>query len=115
MVMKNRWLVLLGLITFVALGASQMLAHHAFYSTYDRDKTMKIEGTLKEFLWRNPHSYVRVEAPDGQGEMQMWVVEWAAAAQLTENGLTNSTPRTSDKLHVTGHAGRAGGENHTLQ
>ncbi len=52
--MKNRWLVLLGLITFVALGASQMLAHHAFYSTYDRDKTMKIEGTLKEAVRSGP-------------------------------------------------------------
>jgi hypothetical protein len=115
MVMKNRLLVLLGLITFVALGASQMLAHHAFYSTYDRDKTMKIEGTLKEFLWRNPHSYVRVEAPDEKGEMQMWVVEWAAPAQLTENGLTSSTLRPGDKVIVTGHPGRAAGENHRMQ
>src|SRR5437899_11049625 len=114
MVMKNRWLVLLGLITFVALGASQMLAHHAFYSTYDRDKTMKIEGTLKEFIWRNPHSFVRVEAPDEKGEMQMWVIEWAAPAQLTEKGLSSTTLRPRDKIVVTGDPARVA-ENHRLQ
>jgi hypothetical protein len=104
-----------GLVMFLTLGSIQMLAHHAFYSTYDRDKVVKIEGTLKEFLWRNPHSYVRVEAPDEKGDLQIWVVEWAAPAQLTENGLTSTTLRPGDKIIVTGHPGRAAGENHRMQ
>jgi uncharacterized protein DUF6152 len=113
--MKHRLLVLFGVVIYLTLAGGPILAHHAFYSTYDRDKVIKIEGTLKEFLWRNPHSYVRVEAPDEKGEMQMWVVEWAAPAQLTENGLTSSTLRPGDKVIVTGHPGRAAGENHRMQ
>jgi Family of unknown function (DUF6152) len=113
--MKHGLPILLGTAMFLSLGSSQVLAHHAFYSTYDRDKTIKIEGTLKEFLWRNPHSYVRVEAPDEKGEMQMWVVEWAAPAQLTENGMTSSTLRPGDKIIISGHPGRAAGENHRMQ
>ena len=113
--MKRGLAILAGLVMFLTLGGSQMLAHHAFYSTYDRDKVVKIEGTLKEFLWRNPHSYVRVEAPDEKGDLQIWVVEWAAPAQLTENGLTSTTLRPGDKIIVTGHPGRAAGENHRMQ
>lgn len=113
--MKYRWLVLFGVVTYLTLLSGAAFAHHAFYSTYDRDKTIKIEGTLKEFLWRNPHSYVRVEAPDEKGEMQMWVIEWAAPAQLTENGMTSSTLRPGDKIIVSGHPGRAVGENHRMQ
>ncbi len=113
--MKPRLLVLFGVVTSLSLATGAAYAHHAFYSTYDRDKVIKIEGTLKEFLWRNPHSYVRVEAPDDKGEMQMWVIEWAAPAQLTENGLTSSTLRPGDKIIVTGHPGRAAGENHRMQ
>jgi hypothetical protein len=113
--MKHIALVLVGVVAFLTLGSSPTLAHHAFYSTYDRDKTIKIEGTLKEFLWRNPHSYVRVEAPDEKGEMQMWVIEWAAPAQLTENGLTSTTLRPGDKVIITGHPGRAAAENHRMQ
>jgi len=99
----------------LTLGAVSSFAHHAFYSTYDRDKTIKIEGTLKEFMWRNPHSYVRVEAPDEKGETQMWVIEWAAPAQLTENGVTNNTLRPGDHIIITGHPGRAAAENHRMQ
>ena len=113
--MMRRLLVLLGLVTFLALGSSRAFAHHAFYSTYDRDKVIKIEGTLKEFLWRNPHSYVRVEVPDDKGEPQIWVIEWAAPAQLTENGLTSTTLRPGDKVIITGHPGRAAAENHRMQ
>lgn len=113
--MKRRLLFLFGLVTYLSVATGTAFAHHAFYSTYDRDKVVKIEGTLKEFLWRNPHSYVRVEAPDEKGEMQVWAVEWAAPAQLTENGLTSTTLRPGDKIIITGHPGRAVSENHRMQ
>lgn len=112
--MKRALFVLVAIATMTSLGAPAF-AHHAFYSTYDRDKTIKIEGTLKEFLWRNPHSYVRVEAPDDKKEMQTWVIEWAAPAQLTEGGLTSNTLRPGDHIIITGHPGRAAAENHRMQ
>jgi len=101
-------------VTFLTAGSSLTFAHHAFYSVYDRDKTIKIEGTLKEFIWRNPHSFVRVEAPDDKGEMQSWVIEWAAPAQLTEKGVSSATLRPGDKVVVTGHPGRVA-EIHRMQ
>src|SRR5216684_7101358 len=113
--MKHRLLILLSVVTFLTLGSGQTFAHHSFTSVYMHGKSQKIEGTVKEFIWRNPHSYVRVEAPDEKGEMQIWVVESAAPAQLTENGLTSSTLRPGDKIVVTGHPGRAAGENHRMQ
>src|SRR5260370_35809331 len=105
--MKRGVAMVLGMVMFLTLGSSQMRAHHAFYSTYDRDKVVKIEGTLKEFLWRNPHSYVRVEAPDDKGDMQIWVVEWAAPAQLTGNGLTGKPLPPARNTMVPCHPGRA--------
>jgi Family of unknown function (DUF6152) len=112
--MKRTLPILLGIVTLLTLGSSQLLAHHAFYSVYDREKTVKIEGTLKEFIWRNPHSFVRVEAPDEKGDVQSWVIEWAAPAQLTEKGVSSATLRPGDKIVITGHPGRVA-ENHRLQ
>jgi hypothetical protein len=112
--MKYTVAILLGIAVILTLGSIQTPAHHAFYSVYDRDKTVKIEGTLKEFLWRNPHSFVRVEAPDEKGEMQSWMIEWAAPAQLTEKGVSSATLRPGDKIVVTGHPGRVA-ENHRMQ
>jgi len=112
--MKRILPILLGMATFLTVGSSLTFAHHAFYSVYDRDKTIKVEGTLKEFIWRNPHSFVRVEGPDEKGEMQSWVIEWAAPAQLTEKGVSSSTLRPGDKVIVTGHPGRVA-EIHRMQ
>ena len=50
-------------------------AHHSFASTYDLGKTVKIEGKLVQFLFRNPHSFVHVEATDEKGETQRWAIE----------------------------------------
>jgi hypothetical protein len=112
--MKRILPILLGIMTLLTVGSSLTFAHHAFYSVYDRDKVIKIEGTLKEFIWRNPHSFVRVEAPDDKGEIQSWVIEWAAPAQLSEKGVSSATLRPGDKVVVTGHPGRVA-EIHRMQ
>jgi len=112
--MKNRLPVLLGIAAFLLLCAGQAFAHHAFFSTYDHDKLVKIEGTIKEFIWRNPHSFVRVEAPDDKGDMQTWVIEWAGPTVLAEKGVNGTTLRAGDKVIIEGHPGRVA-ENHRMQ
>ncbi len=65
-------LVSLSAITLLTLRAGPTFAHHSAAATYIHGKSVKIEGTLKEFIWRNPHSFMKVQAPDEKGEMQMW-------------------------------------------
>jgi hypothetical protein len=113
--MKHRRLVLMSLHTLIAvmLGGSMALAHHSATATYIHGKSIKIEGTLKELIWRNPHSFIKVEAPDEKGEMQTWVIEGAAPGQLAEQGLTTSRLRPGDHVIVTGQPGRIA-EDHRL-
>src|SRR5213592_3140132 len=84
MVMKYRLLILVswGALTVLTLGGSLTFAHHSASATYIHGKSVKIEGTLREFVWRNPHSFMKVQAPDEKGEMQTWVIEGAAPAEL---------------------------------
>jgi len=58
------------------LGATAvpLIAHHSFAATYFEDQTVTIKGKLVQFLYRNPHSFVHVEAPDDKGEMQTCAV-----------------------------------------
>ena len=113
--MKRR---LLAFVTFTALvlltvGANLTFAHHSVSATYITGKSVRIEGTLKEFIWRNPHSFMRVEAPDEKGEKFIWIIEGAAPNQLTEGGLTATTLRPGDQVVVTGRPGRIA-EDHKL-
>jgi thiamine monophosphate kinase len=86
-----------------ALGAS---AHHSFTATYDESATVQIEGELVQFMFRNPHAWVHVMAPDENGEMQRWGVEWGGAGQLSGQGVTRESLRPGDHVIITGNPGR---------
>jgi hypothetical protein len=104
--MKRTVLALFALVIVLALGSSRALAHHAASATYVHGKSVTIEGTLKEFAWRNPHSFMKVEVPDDKGVMQLWLIEGAAPTQLAEGGVTRNSLRPGDHVIVTGQPGR---------
>lgn len=102
--MKYRVVIIL--VFAACLVAVRAGAHHSFAATYFEDKTQKIEGDIVQFMFRNPHSFVHVEAPDENGQMQRWAVEWAATAQLKEAGVDYESLKPGDHVIVTGNPGR---------
>jgi hypothetical protein len=102
--MKGRLLVLA--IALIVIASAQASAHHSFAATYFENKTVTIEGKLVQFLFRNPHSFVHVEAPDEKGVMQRWAVEWGGAGQLGGQGVTSQTLQAGDIVTITGNPGR---------
>ena len=103
--MRNHLLALVAAFVMVS-SAGRALAHHSFAATYDPDGKIKIEGTVKEFIWRNPHSFIKIEAPDDKGTLQIWTTEWAAPTQLSESHLTRTSLKPGDKVVVEGQPGR---------
>ena len=95
---------LISLLAGVLVSGATMYAHHSFAATYVTEKEVKIEGDLITFMFRNPHSFVHVMAPDEKGQMQRWAIEWAAAGQL--NGIARDTLKVGDHVVVTGNPGR---------
>jgi len=106
---------LLGLILIVGLTASSLRAHHSFAATYAEEKTIKIEGKLVQFNFRNPHSFVQIEVKEENGTVNRWSVEWGGAGQLGAQGLTRDTLRPGDYVVITGHPGRNNNEDHRLR
>ncbi len=104
--MNNRLFIAVIVASAVIGGSIRLYAHHSFAATYFEDKTVKIEGKLVQFLFRNPHSFIQVEAPDEQGVIQRWAVEWGGAGQLSRQGVTRETLRAGDVVAITGNPGR---------
>jgi Family of unknown function (DUF6152) len=104
MKLKSLGMVLAGLMVS-GLGA---YAHHSFAGTYLEDAPpVKIEGKLVQFLLRNPHSFVQVEAKDPKtGQMVRWSIEWGAAGQLSQQGVGRDSLKVGDHVIVTGSPGR---------
>src|SRR5262245_7997895 len=88
------------------LSATAVLAHHSFAATYDADKTIRIEGKLAQFLFRNPHSFIHVIAPDESGNPVRWAVEWQGAGQLNNAGINTESLKPGDPVVINGNPGR---------
>lgn len=89
-----------------ALAASSSFAHHSFSATYETTKSIKLDGAIVQFVYRNPHSFVHVEGPDEKGVVQRWAVEWGAGLQLNQQGVMRDTLRVGDHVIVEGNPGR---------
>ena len=105
---------LLMLVLAGGLVAGVAYAHHSFAATYFEDKTVKIEGELVQFLYRNPHSFVQVEVKEKDGSTTRCAIEWAAGGQLGQRGVTRDTLKVGDHVIVEGNPGRTD-EDHRMR
>ena len=97
-------------LALVVAGVTTAYAHHSFGATYDTNKQMKLEGKLVQFVYRNPHSFVHVEAPDAEGKIQRWAVEWGGTAQLAGAGVKRDSLKIGEKVTIVGRPSRVPGE-----
>ena len=80
-------------------------AHHSFTATYDTEKTVSIEGTVVQFMLRNPHSFLHVSVKNKEGKEEVWNIEWAAAGQLSGAALVTSL-KAGDPVVIRGNPAR---------
>jgi hypothetical protein len=93
-------------VVVILIMAGFACAHHSFTATYSLEKTIKIEGKIAQFIFRNPHSFVHVIVPDETGAMVRWAIEWQGAGQLGNQGMSAQTLKAGDTIIVTGNPGR---------
>ena len=88
------------LLAAIGLSAVSMplLAHHG-YASYDT-KEVTIHGTVTEWLWTNPHSFLKVDVTDENGKVVHWVCENNAPSTLVNFGFTPKTFKPGDEVTV---------------
>jgi hypothetical protein len=84
-------------------------AHHSF-AMFDREKTVELQGTVKDFQWTNPHSFLDVYVDDSKGGAPvLWTLEFGAVHNLVNQGWKPKTLLPGDKILVTVHPAKNGG------
>ena len=68
----------------VAIYAIPAVAHHSF-AMFDANQTTALEGTVKEFQWTNPHSWIMLTVAN-EGQAQEWAVELGGPSGLARQG-----------------------------
>ena len=98
----NSKLACLSAVTAAAFVAPA-LAHHSF-AMFDAEKTITMQGTVKEFEWVNPHSWLRVMIKDEKtGQPAVWALELSSPARLKRMGMSADSVKPGDTVSVTFH------------
>ena len=89
-------------------GARVVSAHHSFTAAYDNTKRVEVEGVVKEFVWRNPHSFVRIDVTNKDGAVETWNLEWGSSSQLSASKypVTRTSIKFGDRIIAAGEPRR---------
>jgi hypothetical protein len=86
--------------------ASPANAHHGVAPHYDDSKQVTIDGTVSEFQFINPHSFVYLRLVGADGKEAIWHCEMASRSVLARNGLTADTFAVGKHAVITGSQAR---------
>jgi Family of unknown function (DUF6152) len=75
-------------------------AHHGAAS-FDNEKTVVLKGTVTEWLWANPHCFLKIDAKDDTGSVRNWNLETGNPTDITLAGYRRLTFKPGDVVTVT--------------
>jgi Family of unknown function (DUF6152) len=88
-------LMAVGLLISVPLAA-----HHGGAGFYG-DQRMTMKGTVKEWLWSNPHCLLTVEVKGDDGKVVDWVAETQAPNTVYPLGYRKGSFKPGDQITIT--------------
>jgi hypothetical protein len=100
-------------LAVAAVAAAPAHAHHS-YAMFDKQKSVTLDGTIKEFQWTNPHSWVQLVVKDpATGKDLEWSLELNSPNRLVRDGWTRTSLKPGDKAVAVMHPltdGTTGGQ-----
>ena len=94
------------LAVIVGVGAP-LFAHHS-PAAFEAQKTVTLVGTVKEFRWQNPHTWIEMMVPNEKGQEVLWAVELTSPTYLVRSGWKSTTLKPGDKVTVVGRPLKSG-------
>jgi hypothetical protein len=96
------------LLIVIALAASVPAAAHHAPAIFDQTKTITVDGTVTQFVWANPHSWIHMDVVADNGEVQDWVIEMNPPTYLIKEGWKSTTLKAGDHISVVANPLRTG-------
>jgi hypothetical protein len=95
-VKKRNIVVFFGLVLIATV--APIFAHHG-NSNFDTGKKLTLKATVTEWVWANPHCWLKFDATDEKGNVVHWIAETSNPADMTNLGWSRSNFKAGD--HVT--------------
>ncbi|HEY7300759.1 MAG TPA: DUF6152 family protein [Xanthobacteraceae bacterium] len=95
------WLIgtFLAAAAFAAMGSSGA-AHHSI-AMFDQQHPIELVGTVQEYRFSSPHTFIFLEVKNGSAAPVVWRLEGNSANSLTWDGWSSRTLRAGDEVRLT--------------
>ena len=98
--MKHRVLgMLAAMAALVAAAAAPTAAHHGA-ATFATGKEVVMKGVVKEWIWANPHCFLKFEVQDQDGTVKLWAAETQNPVAMTGRGWSFRSFKEGDIVTV---------------
>jgi len=98
--MKYDKIVIL-LAAAILITVAPLFAHHG-NSNFDTNRKLELKATVTEWIWANPHCWLKFDATDEKGNVVHWIAETSNPADMTNlGGWTKQVFKPGDHLTVT--------------
>ena len=99
--MRKPWWILLGLGILAA--GTTAAAHHAFAAEFDKDRPIKLRGTVTKMQWINPHPWIHIDVKGDDGKVVSWMIEASAPNNLLRRGFNRNSLPAGTVITVEGY------------
>lgn len=90
-----------GLAIAVSLWLSPVLLAHHSSSSFDTGKKLVLKGTVKQWVYSNPHCFLMIEVKGESGDLVQWVAETQAPSVIFPAGYRRDTFKPGEQVTVT--------------
>ena len=97
--MRAHFIALLAVLGAALFTSTPGLAHHSNVA-FEVTKVVTITGVVKDFQWRNPHTWVLLTVDDGKGGKVDWAVEGRAPGILLRAGWSKNSLKPGEMITV---------------
>ena len=88
------------LVTASLLAVSAPLGAHHGAASFDAERELTLEGAVTEWVWSNPHCFLKFDVTDESGAVTSWVTEVQNPTDMTARGWARTSFRAGDVVTV---------------
>jgi Family of unknown function (DUF6152) len=97
---RAKYSVVLAMAVGVLMVSIPLFAHHG-NAAFDVGKKVTLKGTVTEWVWANPHCWLKFDVKDDKGSVVHWVAETNNLADMIERGWSMRSFKLGDEVTVT--------------
>ena len=87
--------------------AASLGAHHG-NAQFDMTHSVRMQGTVRDFQWVNPHAIIHADLKDENGKVANWRLELGSLGMLKRFGWSPDTVKGGDQVTVEGFRAKDG-------